>query len=128
MGQSIGIGGQKIQNQVGPITHLPLATPVASEVYEDPSAANQHGVRRSLRLRAFPMQATISECDDDSHDTLSSESIGIPIYAVEDTPLETSSVPLYCALIGCRLYEVQGQSGCLHQGLLLILSMYQLEP
>ena len=87
---------------------------------EDASAASDHSVKGFLRLQVFLVQALFSKSDQiESLGAPVSESIGTPIYGVEDTPLETTSMELYCALLGCRLFDIKGKSHCLYQGLLL---------
>jgi hypothetical protein len=99
---------------------MPLATLIAAEVCEDSDAANQDSIRGFVRLEVPLMEASFHMSDhDDYYDTLISEAIGIPIHVVEDTPLETSCLSLYCALIGSRAVSIPGMYHCLHQGLLL---------
>lgn len=96
---------------------MPLATLIAAEVYEDSNATNQYSIRGFGRLEVFMIEASFHMSDHDDHYiTLISESTGIPIRVVEDTPLETS---LYCALTGFRVISIPDKDHCLHQGLLL---------
>jgi hypothetical protein len=99
---------------------MPLATLIAAEVCEDSNAVNQYSIRGFVRLELFLIEASFHMSDhDDYYDTLISESTGIPIRVVEDTPLETSCLSLYCALIGFRVISIPDKYHCLHQGLLL---------
>jgi hypothetical protein len=99
---------------------MPLATLIAAEVCEESNAVNQYSIRGFVMLEVFMMEASFHMSDhDDYYDTLISESIGIPIHVVQDTPLETSCLSLYCAIIGCRVISILDKYHCLHQGPLL---------
>ena len=79
----------------------PLAMLVAAEVCEPSNIDSQYSIKGFVRLQTLVMKASYESSEANDLGTLSSEGAKLTqVRLIKDTPLETPSMLVYCALIG----------------------------